>query len=95
MLARKGSAGCPPAGLGSESGDPFTFWRPLTWPWRGPGVALACHVGRWCGARFRPQPLQNLSGSIVFSMPSKGSAVALRGTLARARNVKRFTFIVV
>ena len=75
-------------------------WRPshaleasdaaLTRPWRGPRVG----VGRWCGARFRPQPLQNLGGSIVFSRPSKGSAVALRGTHARARDVKRFTFLV-
>ena len=65
----------------------------LTWPWRGPDVALASYVGRWCGARFRPQPLQNPSGSMVFSMPSKGSAFALRGTHARARDVKRFTFL--
>ena len=63
--------------------------------WRGPGAALARYVGRWCGARFRPQPLQNLSGSIVFSMPSKGSAFALRGTHARARDVKRFTLLLV
>ena len=66
-------------------------------------ISVQCYGGRgdrwnearWCGARFRPQPLQNLSGSIVFSMPSKGSAVALWGTHARARDVKRFTFLVV
>ena len=70
-------------------------WRPshaleasgvaLTWPWRGPGVALTCYVGRWCGARFRPQPLQNPSGSMFFSMPSKGSACTLRGRHARGQ----------
>ena len=31
---------CSGAGVGSESGDPLTLWRPLTRPWRGPGVAL-------------------------------------------------------
>ena len=45
MLVRKGAAGCPRAGLGSGSGDPFTFWRPLTLPWRGPDVI--------CGALVR------------------------------------------
>ena len=42
-----------------------------------------------------PNPIQNLGGSMVFSRPSKGSAVALWGTHARARDVKRFTFLVV
>ena len=43
--------------------------------WRSTGGGL----GRWCVARFRPQPLQNLGGSTVFSRPSKGSAVVLWG----------------
>jgi len=85
-------AGSGPPVLGGRRG--FLKWQPshafdasgaaLAWPWRGPGVALACYVGRWCGARSRPQPLQNPSGSMVFSMPPKGSAFALRGTHARA-----------
>ena len=40
----------------------------------------------WCFATFRPQPLQNLRKSIVFSYPPSGSAPALSGTHARARS---------
>ena len=90
------SLGLPGAALGSESSDPPTLRRPRRGHRRGPGAALTRDVGRWCGARFGPQPLQkfNLGGSMIFSIPSKGSAVALRGTHARARDVKRFTFLV-
>ena len=41
---------------------------------------------RWCFATFRPQPLQNLRKSTVFSYPPSGSAPALSGTHARARS---------
>ena len=40
----------------------------------------------WCFATFRPQPLQNLRKSNVFSYPPSGSAPALSGTHARARS---------
>ena len=42
--------------------------------------------GRWCFATFRPQPLQNLRKSKVFSYPPSGSAPALSVTHARARS---------
>ena len=73
--------------LGGRGG--LQKWRPshaldafdaaLTWPWRGPDVALACDVGRWCGARCRPETLENPSGSMLFSMPSKGIRVRPEG----------------
>ena len=60
--------------LGGRGG--LRKWRPshvleasdaaLAWPWRGPGVALACYVGRWCGARFRPLPHRHPEREHVF-----------------------------
>ena len=62
---------CSGAGVGSKSGDPLTLWSSLARPWRGPDVALACYVRRWCGARCRPQPHPEPEREHGFSMPSK------------------------
>ena len=71
----------------SPTPNSFTFHR--EWPW---GRGSDADPGRWCGARFWPQPLQNLRKNIIFSNPPMGSALALWGTHARARITFSNTF---